>query len=153
MATDKVLETSGKRFTWFVESNYQSVPRFCEAFGFNSSQVYRIAGDKTAPRFEKAIEYAATGINVHWLATGQGPWWAPNEVGRTLARKRGIVIDESTERQEPAQDYLKLVHDVFEFAEESIRERLANSGEDVHESAPQGSRSGVSKPSGGQRKR
>ena len=131
MATDNQLDTPGKRFNWFIEENYESVPKYVERFGFNASQVYRIIGDTTSPRFEKAVEYAATGINLHWMATGEGEiWWAPNDTGIGLAQRKGIVVG-GLHNQETVVtlDYDALLRAVFKFAEESSRMRVKDSEE------------------------
>lgn len=129
MATDNKLDTPGKRFNWFIEENYESVPKYVERFGFNASQVYRIIGDTTSPRFEKAVEYAATGINLHWMATGEGDvWWAPNDAGISLAKKKGIMVGGLYNQETVVTlDYEALLQAVFRFAEESTRLRINES--------------------------
>lgn len=131
MTIDSLLDTPGKRFTWFIEENYESIPRYVERFEFNASQIYRIVGDTTSPRFEKAMEYAATGINLHWMATGEGGiWWAPNEVGIGLAKKKGIVVGEHIDQQAVITvNYDALLRAVLKFAEESSRMRIKDSEE------------------------
>lgn len=129
MATDNQLDTPGKRFTWFIEENYESIPKYVERFDFNASQIYRIVGDTTSPRFEKAMEYAATGINLHWMATGEGGiWWAPNEVGIGLATKKGIVVGGLNDQEAVITvNYDALLQAVLRFAEESARLRINES--------------------------
>lgn len=146
------LDTSGKRFSWFITENYGSVPQYTDRFKMNKSQVYRVVNDTASPKLETCAEYAITGLNLHWLTVGEGPWWAPNEMGRTLARKKGIVVEDQIGHQDAsATDYLELVHDVFEFAEESIRERLATSNLDPQERIGQADRPGT-KPGKGREK-
>lgn len=126
MAEVDDLDSPGTRFQWFILENYGSVAKYIERFGFNGSQVYRTISNASSPRLETCQEYSAmTGINIHWMASGEGLWWAPNDVGRELAKKKGIVVA-NDDQAEDSIDYAALVHAVFEIGEQSVLEQLAN---------------------------
>jgi hypothetical protein len=117
-------DTPGGRFNWFITECYGGVLAFVEKFGFNASQVYRTISNSSSPRLETCVEYSATGINIQWMASGEGPWWAPNDRGRELARMKGIVISEG-DQAEGTIDYAVLVRTIFDMGERSVLERLA----------------------------
>lgn len=118
------LFTPGDRFQWFIVQCYGSVPAFVEKFGFNGSQVYRTINNVSNPRLETLVVYALTGLNLHWMATGKGPWWSPDEVGRELAKKKGVVFAENEGSESSATDYTALVRTIFEISERSVLEQL-----------------------------
>lgn len=119
------LNSPGKRFHWFIIQNYDSVPKYVEQFGFNGSQVYRTISNASSPRLETCLEYStASGVNIHWLASGEGPWFAPNEVGRTLARKKGLVVTDDDNSECLPIDYASLVHSIFSITEPYVIEKL-----------------------------
>lgn len=114
---------AGERLQWFIVENYSSVPAYAEQFGFNASQLYRVINNTSSPRLETLALYARTGLNLHWMGTGNGNWWSPDEVGRELARKKGIVVEDNN-GSGAAIDYAALVRSVFETVEECVVERM-----------------------------
>jgi hypothetical protein len=119
--------TAGGRFAWFITENYGSIPAYIEKFDFNASQVYRAIKNKTGPRLETLVLYGLTGLNLHWLATGKGPWWSPDDIGRELARKKGVIFGEvESEPEITSTDYAALIRTVFELVEETVVEKLAH---------------------------
>ena len=122
MAKQKEQSTPGDRLQWFIVENYISVPAYAEQFGFNASQLYRVINNTSSPRLETLVLYAQTGLNLHWLGTGNGNWWSPDEKGRELARRQGIVVD--GDGSETAIDYAALVRSVFETVEECVVEKM-----------------------------
>lgn len=130
------LDSPGARFEWFVTDCYGGVPAYVERFDFNASQVYRTISNSSSPRLETCALYAATGINIHWMTTGEGQWWAPNDVGRELAKKKGIVISEGGQTEASAIDYTALVRAIFALAEESVLGRLDKQHEIIAQLRP-----------------
>jgi hypothetical protein len=125
MTDQENLFTPGDRFQWFIVQCYGSVYSYAEKFGFNASQVYRTINNASSPRLETLVAYALTGLNLHWMSTGNGPWWSPDDVGRELARKKGVVFTEKGDGSESiATDYAALVRTIFEMVEESVIEKL-----------------------------
>ena len=125
MANRDDLFTPGDRFQWFVVECYGSVPAYAEKFGFNASQVYRTINNISSPKLETLVEYSLTGLNLHWLGTGNGSWWSPDDVGRELARMKGVVFAKGDESESSATDYAALVRTIFELVEETVVEKLA----------------------------
>jgi hypothetical protein len=126
MANPDNLFTPGDRFQWFINECYGGVPIFVERFDFNASQVYRTINNISSPRLETLVLYALTGLNLHWMGTGKGNWWSPDEIGWEVAKKKGIVVGEGdTGSEAVAIDYASLVRTIFELVEESVTEKLA----------------------------
>lgn len=116
---DNELGTPGKRLEWFITENYGTIPKFIETFGLNRSHVYRMIGDRTDPRLSSTGPFASAGLNVHWWITGEGAWWAPNGIGRELARRKGIVVPAEAET-EVTVDYRAMLKALFEYAAKEI---------------------------------
>jgi hypothetical protein len=121
---DSAVETIGSRLHWFITENYGGVPAYAERFDFNKSQIYRVINDSTSPRLDTCAEYARTGLNIHWLGTGSGQWWSPDEIGHELARKKGALVKSGSGSGITTLDYAALVRTVFELVEESVVEKL-----------------------------
>jgi|GEM_PF-2867941 len=133
MDKQKEQSTPGDRLQWFIVENYGSVPFYAEQFGFNASQLYRVINNTSSPRLETLVLYAETGLNLHWMGTGNGDWWSSDEMGRELAKKKGIVVEDGDESG-AAIDYATLVRSVFETVEECVVERMAKSHDTEKES-------------------
>lgn len=121
--TKNTEQHAGDRLQWFIVENYSSVPAYAEQFNFNASQLYRVINNTSSPRLETLVLYAQTGLNLHWMGTGDGNWWSPDKTGRELARKKGIVVEDG-DGSGAAIDYAALVRSVFETVEECVVERM-----------------------------
>jgi transcriptional regulator with XRE-family HTH domain len=104
---DTPVQTFGDRLKIYAKSRFGSMRAMAEVCGIDENTLSKYAKGARNPDFEQWEKLKKTGVNMHWLLTGEGEVDAPRAPARTgLSSDMGAVSKEQIDAAKKVFDQL-----------------------------------------------